>query len=388
MAAGRSIAVILLLLLLSGCWDKKELNEMAVVIGAGVDQGDNGHFRVTAQVIKPEAQGPSTGAGGSELPTWSVTAEGDTFMDAITELNRVSPRRLYWPHLQIVVFGEALAREGIAPVITWFEKARDSRSGTFVAVTRGSAEELLNQKIELGNVSSKAMADLLGNAQVRQLPARQMTLRRLMAILSSPGIDVAVDVIDPKEIRGKVETYELVGAAYFKGGKLAGIVSNEAVHGLAIASDTYANATIKAVCPKSENTFIMFQVTDYDSKLKVTAKGNKITGTFDIFVEGNLLDQSCLGQLLEPEAMRLVEKEVSNKIEKMLMSMFTQASEAGSDVYGIGQELRRHHPGKWHEVSGEWEERLKDVHLEVKIDANIRRSGLVIDPTINKMEER
>ncbi|HZG86637.1 Ger(x)C family spore germination protein [Paenibacillus sp.] len=382
----RAALALLALALLPGCWDQKELNEVAVVIGVGVDQGEKQRFEVTAQVIKPTAQAKAGGGGGSELPTWSLTASGETFLDAISELNRISPRRLYWPHLQIIIFGEELAKEGIAPVITWFEKSRDSRSGTYVVVTRGRAEDILNKRIELGNIPAKAMADMIANAEIRQLPARKMTLRKLTGVLSSPGVDIAVDVIDPREIRGKVEAYSLEGAAVFDKDRLVEYITDEAVHGLAIAHNTYANTTIKARCPRDGSGYVTFQVTDFRSQLKVTVDNGKITGTFDIFVEGNLLDQTCKGSLMEETQMVEVERAVADRIESLLTSMYERAAAKGSDVYGIGRELRRHYPKVWRKLEPEWEKTLREVRITAEIDANIRRSGLVIDPTINKME--
>src|SRR5690606_8291091 len=268
----RRVAIVLSmvtpLMLISGCWDKKELNEVAVVIGVGVDLNPDGRFEVTAQVIKPTTQGTSSGGGGSELPTWSISASGKTYTDAVSELNRISPRRLYWPHLQIVIFGQELAKSGIAPVLTWFERDRDSRSGTFVTVTRGKAEDLLNQKIELGSVPAKSMADLINNAQIRQLPARQMTLRRLTGILATPGVDPTLDIINPREIRGKVETYELAGAAVFRGDKMVDSVTDETVHGLAIATNRYENAILTVACPRNEHEHVTYLLTDFQSKLR------------------------------------------------------------------------------------------------------------------------
>lgn len=146
-------------ILLSGCWDKKELNEVALVIGVGLDKVEDESYKITAQVIKPSSGQDK--AGGSELPTWSISATGKTVMSAIRNLNESSPRRLYWAHLQIIIFGEELARESLSPIITWFERDRDSRAGSYLIVTNGLAEDLLNQKIELGNVPAKSMAELL-----------------------------------------------------------------------------------------------------------------------------------------------------------------------------------------------------------------------------------
>ncbi|MFP7202258.1 hypothetical protein SFC08_14910 [Lysinibacillus halotolerans] len=137
--------LMILVIFLSGCWDQKELNEIAVVMGVGIDKVEEG-YKITAQVIKPPPK-ENGATGGSELPTWSVTATGKSVMGTIRNLNELSPRRLYWAHLQIIIFGDAMAREGITPATTWFERDRDSRAGALITVTPGTAEDLLNRKL-------------------------------------------------------------------------------------------------------------------------------------------------------------------------------------------------------------------------------------------------
>ncbi len=375
------------LTMVSGCWDKKELNEVAVVIGVGVDLNSNGEYEITAQVIKPTSQGSSIASGGSELPTWSLSASGRTYTDAVSELNRISPRRLYWPHLQIVIFGQEIAQAGVAPVLTWFERDRDSRSGTFVVVTRGTAEDLLNQKIELGSVPAKSMADLINNAQIRQLPARQMTLRKLTAILAMPGVDPTLDIINPRKIRGKVETYELAGAAIFRGDKMVGSVTTETVHGLAIATNKYENAILTVACPKNEQEYVTFLLTDFQSKLRADWADGRVFAQLRVFIEGNVNDQTCKERVLEPEALKVLEKNIADKVEALVRGMFEEGVQEQADVFGIGRKLRMTHPNTWRMVSKDWRNELQHVKLEIRTDANVRRGGLVIEPTIDKMKE-
>ncbi len=381
-----ALSMLAALMLVSGCWDKRELNEVAVVIGVGVDLAPNGEFEVTAQVIKPTTQGANSGGGGSELPTWSISASGKTYTDAVSELNRISPRRLYWPHLQIVIFGQELAKSGIAPVLTWFERDRDSRSGTFVVVTRGKAEDLLNQKIELGSVPAKSMADLINNAQIRQLPARQMTLRKLTAILVTPGVDTTLDIINPRKIRGKVETYELAGAAIFRGDKMVGSVTTETVHGLAIATNKYENAILTVACPKHEQEYATYLLTDFQSKLRADWADGRVLARLRVFIEGNVNDQTCREELLEPDVLNALEKNVADKIDELVRGMFEEGVNKRADVFGIGRKLRMTHPDAWRKVSKDWRSELQHVKLEIQTDANVRRGGLVIEPTIDKMK--
>jgi spore germination protein KC len=371
-------------LLLSGCWDKKELNEVAVVIGVGIDKADEQDYKITAQVIKPSAGNEK--AGGSELPTWSLSGKGSTIMGAIRNLNELSPRRLYWAHLQIIILGDELAREGVAPVITWFERDRDSRAGSYLVVTQGTAEDLLNKKIELGNVPAKSMAEMLKGSATRQINASEVKLRDFMTMLSTPGIDPVLDVINPKEIRGKVETYELKGVAVFKKDKLKGYVTGPETTGTEIIRNKLNYSIIEGSCPGEKNEFFAYQITDFTSKVKPLIEREKIIYQVDVTLEGNLTDQSCKIDLLEQENLIEVEREIASKIKDNVEKEFNIAKELESDIYGIGRELRRFYPSYWKKQKESYSY-LDIVEFDIQVESNVRRSGLIIEPTQLKLKE-
>ncbi|RTR27131.1 Ger(x)C family spore germination protein [Robertmurraya yapensis] len=376
--------IMFFLFLLSGCWDKKELNEVAVVMGVGIDKVDK-EYKITAQVIKPPT-GEQAGGGGSELPTWSVSATGRTVLGAIRNLNELSPRRLYFAHLQVIIFGDELAREGIAPAIAWFERDRDSRAGALLVVTKGTAEDLLNQKIELGNVSSKSMSELIERSTIRQISAMEIKLRDLMTILSTPGIEPVLDVINPKEIRGKVETFELDGVAIFNKDKLKGYVYGSDATGTEIINSKLNFSIIEGKCPKQEEEYFAFQITDFLSKVKPELKGERITLKVNVTLEGNLLDQTCPLDLLKTEYLHAVEKEIAMNIKNSVENEFQVAKNLGSDIYGVGREVRRFYPEYWKEIRGS-SDYLNRVDFDIKVKSNLRRSGLIIDPTEVKVKE-
>lgn len=376
--------VIVLALLLGGCWDQKELNEIAVVMGVGIDKVEEG-YKITAQVIKPPTK-ENGSSGGSELPTWSVTATGKTILGAIRNLNELSPRRLYWAHLQIIIFGDELAREGITPATTWFERDRDSRAGALIVVTPGTAEDLLNSKIELGDVPAKSMADLIEGREMRQISAGKVKLRDLMTIISTPGIELSLDVIRPKEIRGKVETFEVDGVAIFNKGKLQGYIYGPETIGTQIIDNKLKYTIIEGSCPDSQDEFFAFQITGFQSTVKPTLKGEEITMKVDIILEGNLLDQTCALDLLEPEHLKFVEKEISAFIKRTVVNEFQIAKEMNSDIYGIGRDVRRFYPEHWAKINHS-SDYLDQVKFDFKVKSNVRRSGLIIDTTQEKSKE-
>ncbi|UTW69392.1 hypothetical protein KHA80_21545 [Anaerobacillus sp. HL2] len=124
-------------------------------------------------------------------------------------------RLLYWPHLQIIIFNEEVAREGIGKTIDWFMRDQGSRAGAYVVISKGKAEDLLNQTIELGDMPARSMAFFIDTSQLRSIPLNQVKLNNLASIISTPDRPLTIDVISFKEIRGKTETYELSDTAIF-----------------------------------------------------------------------------------------------------------------------------------------------------------------------------
>jgi spore germination protein KC len=377
-----------------GCWDKKELNELAIVIGAGIDKSSDGRIRLTAQVVKPSpakngsgGMGESGGdGGGAGFPTWSVSADGESVMDAIAQLNRISPRRLYWPHLEILVFGEKLARDGVLPVITWFERERYSRTGTYVAITKGRAEELFNHKMQLGALPSIAMSEMIETAGLRQISSRKLTLRELTDILSTSGIDPTLDVILPKVIRGKVESFQLAGIGLFREDKLIETIDGPEKMGISLVRDGMINTVIQAPCPDNKEGKFDFKITNFERKTKVLISNRKVNYNVNLLIDGILGDQTCPMDLLDPKMMTKTEQSISSEIKGKINKLFSRSAARNVDVYGIGRQLHRRHPGEWHQLEKNWESRLKDISFDVRVKTDIRRSDLVHIPTIRKNE--
>ncbi|MGE6258324.1 hypothetical protein ACQKCU_10490 [Heyndrickxia sporothermodurans] len=63
----RILFLIGICILLSGCWDKKELTDLSIVNAIGIDKTENGRYLLTFQIINPGnvAAEQSGGGGGS-----------------------------------------------------------------------------------------------------------------------------------------------------------------------------------------------------------------------------------------------------------------------------------------------------------------------------------
>lgn len=95
--------------LLSGCWERKELNEVAFVLGIGIDKAEIG-YTVSMQVVIPSAisSQASGGGGGNGVPVVVYKFTVPTFYDAQRKLNLDSSRTSYLGHIRVLVIGRNL----------------------------------------------------------------------------------------------------------------------------------------------------------------------------------------------------------------------------------------------------------------------------------------
>lgn len=62
------IMLIVFLLLTTGCWNGRELNELAITLAIGLDRTMDGQYLVTAQVANPGEVATGKGGGGTSSP--------------------------------------------------------------------------------------------------------------------------------------------------------------------------------------------------------------------------------------------------------------------------------------------------------------------------------
>lgn len=103
-----------MVLFLSGCWDKKELEERAYVIGLGMDKNKlTNKLDITFLIANAEvgSQQGGGGAGANEPPQETLTISANDFITARNTANIIIARELTYDLLKVFVVSEELARD-------------------------------------------------------------------------------------------------------------------------------------------------------------------------------------------------------------------------------------------------------------------------------------
>jgi spore germination protein KC len=116
----RGLAALLVgaLLLCSGCWEYRSISSLALALGIALDADEEEGLLVTLSFALPGqmkgAGGPAMGGpdGGQLGAFFRVEGRGPTFPEALADAQHSMSRRMSFGHLQVVLVGEQLARDG------------------------------------------------------------------------------------------------------------------------------------------------------------------------------------------------------------------------------------------------------------------------------------
>lgn len=389
------------LLTLSGCWDRTEVNDIAIVQGIALDSAGHGQIEVTVSIAIPAQVTPPGATGGSGEqgpPASNRAATARTVTEAMNFLQEKLSRRLFFAHNAVILIGEELAKEGVNPHMDFFARHRQNRLRTPIAVVAGRAADVLATTfpIEL-NVP-------VGIQEIeRQQLAPFTDLRRFLQALVSEGEEPFTAVVHvatggtaaPGTLRVPPDSApeqrdpsqpRVAGAAVFRGGHLAGLLNETEARGILWARGELRTA-ITTVPLGDANRWVGFELIRASANLEPRVVDGRIVMRVDIKSEHDLVENPAGVDNASPKVIGLLEKALAREIETNVRRAIDKVQkELASDVLGFGEQLRRVHPDVWTEVRASWDELFPQVEVEVQVSAVVRRTGLAARPLSVRVE--
>ncbi|AEI40620.1 Ger(x)C family spore germination protein [Paenibacillus mucilaginosus] len=399
MRSGKPVLIILIAcctLLLTGCWNRREMNQLAINMGLGIDKDGKG-YRITAQVVEPK-EVAAKGGGGGNSPVTVYQSYGKTLYEAIARITEESPRRLYLSHLRILVLGESLAKEGVSPVLDFLSRNHEMRTDFFIVVAKESrAEEILKVLTPIEEVPANKLFTSLYESEKAWAPALTITLDRFINDLVKEGrnpVLTAVKIIGKKKASSSKalsmpdpETkIRISGLAVFKKDKLIGWLDEAESKGYVYITNKVYRTVGPMACPQGGQ----MNLETVRSKTVTTGRvvGGKPEITIEVHNEGNIGEVQCEVDLTKPETIDELERIASARLQEIVNNTLAAAQKKYKcDIFGFGDKIRRSDPKGWNQVKDQWDKLFPQVQVYVKADYQIRRLGTVANSIFKQMKE-
>lgn len=141
-------------LILTGCWDYNDFNDLALVSAFGFDFDEKTQdITMTVQYYIPGGTGgEGAGGGGSHdkggttknLPsTGVVIAKGKTISDALGKVQQTRRKELFYAYMDIFIIGQTAAKNIMKQIVDFSDRTPNVRSTLYIAIAKGTAEEVL-----------------------------------------------------------------------------------------------------------------------------------------------------------------------------------------------------------------------------------------------------
>lgn len=372
---------ILLLCILTGCWNRRELNTLSIVQAVGIDRTENGQISLTFQILKPsDIKTPaSAGGGGGSKGVWTVTSTGQTIFDALRNATMEADRKLFLPFNKIIVIGEGAARAGIAPLTDFFDRDHEIRRLSYIFIARGKAKDIIEATHEQESVPAKAIENL---AKVTFATSKvpKVTLHEVLKILAgktSDPIITGIEILTQQENGKEKKQLKLNNTAIFDKDKLIGWFAGKETRGLLWILGQVKSGIIVVPSPGEETRNVSLEITKASSKVKPEIINGKLVITVEVKEEGNLGEQmSEKVDLTKPDTFKELEKRQEAAIRDEINAALEKGlKEWGVDIFKFGEEVHRKFPGEWKELKKSWDEELQDIEVKVEVEAKLRRVG-------------
>ena len=378
--------VIFLQMLCIGCWDQRDVSNLAIITVVGFDRitDEDGvdKWQVSSFVMQAgKAEAAGGGGGKSEAkPEIVWRGKGLTISEAILDFTKRSPRVPFFADTYSVIFGERAAKEKLLEIVDYLNRLREYRPGSFVMIAKGNASSLFEAEPEAAISVSRELKELAQTTADSTGIARGIKLMNFAANLLSTDRDpVAPEVrlINPKEKRGEElagppKALLVEGIGIFKDAKLVGWLDKDEAVGYNLLTNKISRGAI-TIQVKEEGKWFAFLITRSKPKLKATLIEDKLNINVGIEVEGRIIEDN--GVDLAPSEIDQVEHTVSEQIGQMVMHTIEIVRGYESDCLGFSEELHRYSPKDWKKVKPHWRETFLEANVEVKVSAKVENTG-------------
>lgn len=374
--------LILLLPLLSGCYNYRELNELGITTAVSIDYKDN-NFYVIAEVINPIKQQDASSSNNS--PFVNYNSSSSSLQDAFRKVVLESPRHLYTAQLEIIVLSEEVVNNHLEEVLEYFARDPESRTEIkiIVAKTEDSTKAITLQTLLTSLSSSNIIKSLDLQSKVLGM-SYPVTLNELLNMYIDPYLEVVLpsmtlygnyEIGDEKEnitTSSPKAIVKIDGSTITKDNKILGYLDLEESKILNLINGKLKETIIKM---NYYDGYIIFEPNRIKVSRELDIKNNIIKINISGYSKTKEIQSNI--NLKDPKEVEKLNKALNMELEKKITDTFNSIREKyGTDVFGFQELYYRTNYKYFKENCTNWYEDIyPKIKLEVKANVRLYEKG-------------
>ncbi|WP_284037212.1 Ger(x)C family spore germination protein [Neobacillus sp. 114] len=372
------LLVCLTSIFLTGCWDRAEVNDLALILAAGIDKGKQNNIELSAQIFipKPSQSGQQSemSAGGSSGQSFVRSAEGETIADAMARLQEELTREIFWGQNEVLIIGEKLAKEGIIDQIDFWMRHSEPRIRADVFVSKGRSKTVLKAMPELENDTSKQLRKIVKTHIGVKVTAKDLS--QMLSGESDAAVLPWVEYLDPSMMDSKKAIPIINGAAIFKKGKMVGRLDDKKTRGILWPRNEIKSGVI-TISFKNEKGYISLKLLQSHNELIPSLKNGKWSMHIKTSADMEVIQNTTKRNLFNPKVIKEAQQKIEFEIEQRERLAFSEVQKKlNADIFGFADEFERKYPQEWKQKKSKWNDIFPQVAVTFDTKVTIKRTGL------------
>lgn len=371
----KKLIIFILCLFLSGCGNYAELNSLSIVTGIAIDK-DEENYEISFLIANsPKSQ---TSSKEGEAKTTVYTGKGKTIPEAAEEIAQISPKQLYFGHINVVIISEDIAKEGVFKVSDWLLRNPQTRKKFYLLQAKDTkAKNIIKLTSPLESFPSQSIATLIKSNKNSKSIATAVTYSNFIETALEKGIDPVLPSItiegDIKKGSSEKNLETTEPEAYLKLGPLA-IYKKDKLKGFTTNKESEIINILKNDAKEINYTLKNISIDARDIKVKTKASENKVKITIE--GKGNIYEIKENINLENPKEIKKIEEKWNESIKKDITKVIQKMQEKETDVFGYGSQIYKNNPKKWQEIEKTWNKKnFKKLKIEINSNLKISATG-------------
>ena len=340
----KKIAFILIIILLSGCYNYNELNNVYIVSSISIDKKDN-NYLVCAQVMNEKK---------NKNNTIVYEEEGKTIYEALRRITQKSPKILNSGHLGKIVISEEIAKEGIINVIDLFQRLPEIKDEFTITIAKNiEANKVIKIVTNSNDIPAETVTDTIKNADFNSGLTYNTKLDEFVSNYLKEGIDPVISVIAVKNYNKKSDTNsniketkqktsietDSIGITY--NSKLERYLNKDEMLGYSFLMNKIDKAIIPIKCGKNYSSI---KINKSKTKKRIIKNKNNYKIIYNINVIGSISENNCRNNLKKEKEIKIIENKVKNKINKNIEKVINVQNKVKSRFLGFERMIYINYP--------------------------------------------
>lgn len=348
------IIMIIALFMLSGCYDYKEVNDLAIISAIGIDYQDNLYI-VTLEVLNDFVNKEEN------ITSYTVKGSASTLAESIENASDKLVNQANYSHVSLMILSESIITDKLATITDYFLRSTYFRENFYiVSAINTTPDTILNNKTKENPIASTAITELLEANDYSKNAAIKKTFDEFTKEIITEGIDTTISNINILD-----NNFIIDGMSLFSNYDFVTLLNNDSatIYNI-IKGDVYR--------PIFSTTYdnLVFSVAIATSDIDITLNSDTINilGT----ITAKIMDNEANIDIRNIDELAMINEYFTNILNRDITTFIKELQTYKSDILGISnkyyQETRKQNTELW-----------KYVDIKSNIEFQINKKGLIYE---------